>query len=107
MDGGKTHPRLSATRRRQRRMGRGHSVGQSRLPTAPGIRSAQFALILTGRAARRNLAKAVSRLFAGHDPGPSDWTPRLGHWIDRDLAIHSAKPMALLGLDLAPKLSPG
>src|SRR5215468_7944131 len=32
-------------------MGRGHAVGESRLPTAPGIRSSQFTLILTAEAA--------------------------------------------------------
>src|SRR6516165_633034 len=37
-------------------MGRGHSVGESRLPTAPGIQSAPFALILAAEAAICNPA---------------------------------------------------
>ena len=32
-------------------MGRGHAVGESRLPAAPGIRSSPFALILAAKAA--------------------------------------------------------
>src|SRR5580658_9943403 len=60
MGGRSTHPRLSATRRGQRRMGGGHPVGESRMPATPRIRSAKIDAILSNEQRRGKIARAIS-----------------------------------------------